>query len=65
MEQKLIDWSPSSENTAEECWNQLQFSITSSTEESIGRGFCSNSEWFDENADLLKPLTDKKTDTLQ
>lgn len=42
LEQKLVDVSPASECTAEECWNQLRSGIISSAEECIGRGFRSN-----------------------
>ena len=60
-----MDCTPFSECTAEECWNQLQSSIISSAEGSIGRGYRSNPEWFEDNVDLLKPLIDKKNEALQ
>ena len=37
LEQKLVDWSSSTEFSAEECRNQLRSGITSSAEESIYR----------------------------
>jgi len=65
LEQELVDWSPTNECSAEECWNQLQSGIISSTEQCIGRGYRSNSEWFEDNADTLKPLIDIKNEALQ
>ena len=36
--EKLADWTPASEDTAEECWNHLRSCVTCSVEEAIGRG---------------------------
>ena len=60
LAEKLTDWSPASEDTAEECWNQLHSSITCSAEEIIGRGVHSSPEWFEENVDVLEPLIQEK-----
>ena len=49
LEQKLVDLSSTNECTAEECWNHLWSGIISSAEEYIGRGYCSNPEWFEDN----------------
>ena len=48
---------------AEDNWKILQSCIVASAEESIGRGFHSNSEWFEDSYIQLKPLIDKKNDT--
>jgi len=37
----------------------------SSAEECIGRGYSSSPEWFEENAEILKPLIDNKNEALQ
>ena len=63
LEKKLSDWSLS-EGTAEEYWNHLRSCITSSAEESIGRGVRSNPEWFEESFNVLKPLIEKKNQAL-
>ena len=59
LEEKLSDWSLC-ENTAEEYWNHLRSCTTSYAEESIGRGVRSNSEWFEESVNVLKPLIEEK-----
>jgi len=51
-----VDLSPCSECSAAEFWNQLQSGIVPSAEECIGRGYCSNPEWFEYNVNILKPL---------
>jgi len=56
---ELSGWSLS-DDTAEEYWNHLISCITSSAEESIGRGVRSNPEWFEESFNVLKPLIEKK-----
>ena len=48
---------------AEDNWKILQSCIVASAEESIGRGFHSNSEWFEDSYIQLKPLIDKNNDT--
>ena len=48
---------------AEEYWNHLQSCITSSAEESIGRGVHFNPEWFEESVNVLKTLTEEKSQT--
>ena len=60
LAEKLTDWSPASEDTAEECWNHLHSSITCSAEEIIGREVHSSPEWFEENVDVLEPLIQEK-----
>ena len=55
LEEKLSDWSLC-ESTY---WNHLQSCITSSAEGSIGRGVCSNPEWFEESVNVLKPLIEE------
>ena len=60
LTEKLIDWSPASEDTAEECWNHLHSCVTCSAEEAIGRGIRSSPEWFEENVDVLEPLIQEK-----
>ena len=57
---KLTDWSPASEDTAEECWNHLRSCVSCSAEETIGRGVRSSPEWFEENVDVLEPLIREK-----
>ena len=64
LEEKLSDCSLS-EGTAEEYWNHLRSCITSSAEESIGRGVRSNLEWFEERVNVLKPLIEEKNQAHQ
>ena len=59
LEEELSDWSLC-ESTAEEYWKHLRSCITSSAEESIGRGVCSNPEWFEESVNVMKPLIEEK-----
>ena len=51
-----MDWSSSTECSAEDHWNQSRSGIMSSAEESRGKGCHSNLEWFEDNVDMLKPL---------
>ena len=60
LEQRLSGWSLPPGSTAEEYWNHLQSCVTSSAEESIGRGVRSYPGWFEENIDVLKPLIEEK-----
>jgi len=39
--------------------------LLSSAEECLGRGYCSNLEWFENNVKILKPLIDNKNEALQ
>ena len=57
LAEKLSDWSPASEDTAEECLNHLHYCITCSAD---GRGLCSNPEWFEESVNVLEPLIQEK-----
>ena len=47
---------------AEDNWKELQSCIVASAEDSIGRGFRSDPEWFEDSYSQLKPLIDKKND---
>ena len=47
---------------AEDNWKELQSCIVVSAEDSIGRGFRLNPEWFEDSYSELKPLIDKKND---
>ena len=58
----MVDWSPTVEGIAEECWNQLQSCIISSAEELIGRG---TAPTLEDNVDVLKSLIDTKNEALQ
>ena len=60
LEEKLCDGRFSSVTCAEDNWKMLQSCITALAEESIGKGFCSNPEWFEDSYTQLKPLIDKK-----
>ena len=60
LEQRLSGWSLPPGSTVKEYWNHLQSCVTSSAEESIKRGVCSNPEWFKEYVDVLKPLIEGK-----
>ena len=65
LEQSLADGCPSPACLPEEHWNQFQSSIVSSSEGSVGRGYRSSPEWFEDSVNLLRPLNDKKNEALQ
>ena len=59
---RLCDGRFSSVTCAEDNWKELQSCFVASAEESIGRGFWSNPEWFEDSYSELKPLIDNKND---
>ena len=63
LEKRLCDGRFSSVTCAKDNWKELQSCIVASAEDSIGRGFRSNPEWFEDSYSELKPLIDKKNDT--
>jgi len=62
LEERLCDGRFSFVTCAEDNWKELQSCIVASAEDSIGRGFRSNPEWFEDSYSELKPLIDKKND---
>ena len=62
LEKRLCDGRFSSVTCAEDNWKELQSCIVASAEDSIGRGFRSNPEWFEDSYSELKPLIDNKND---
>ena len=63
LEKRLCDERFSSVTCAEDNWKELQSCTEASAEDSIGRGFRSNPEWFEDSYSELKPLIHKKNDT--
>jgi len=49
---------------AEDNWQELQSCIVDSAD-LVGRGYLSNSEWFEDNYSQLKPLINEKNDAYQ
>jgi len=60
--EKFCDGRYFSMTCAEDNWKILQPRIVALAEESIGRGFHSHPEWFEDSYTQLKPLIDKKND---
>ena len=65
LESRLCDGRFSSVTCAEDNWKELQSCIVNSAEDSIGRGYRSNPEWFEDSYSQLKPLIDEKNDAYQ